>query len=79
MRQQSIAVLPPPRTTTRFATCFTWPNDTIASQSMPMSMCAAASVLPGTSSSRPLGAPVPTNTASHPSASSAFRLATRVL
>jgi hypothetical protein len=35
-RQQSIAVLPPPRTITRLPTFVTWPKDTDASQSMPM-------------------------------------------
>jgi hypothetical protein len=37
-RQQSMAVLPPPRTITRLPICVTWPKDTDASQSMPMWM-----------------------------------------
>ena len=64
LRQQSIAVLPPPSTTTRLPIFVVWPNDTLASQSMPMWMFAAASLRPGTSRSRPRGAPLPTNTAS---------------
>ena len=69
LRQQSIAVLPPPSTTTRLPIFVVWPNDTLDSQSMPMWMLAAASLRPGTSMSRPRGAPLPTNTASQPSAS----------
>ena len=42
----------------------TCPKDTEASQSMPRWMFAAASLRPGTSSSRPRGAPDPTKTAS---------------
>ena len=64
VRQQSMAVLPPPRTTTRLPILFTWPNETLASQSMPMWMLAAASRRPGMSRSRPRGAPLPTKTAS---------------
>ncbi len=71
-RQQSIAVLPPPSTMTRGFTRVTWPKYTEASQSMPMWMSALASWRPGTLSSRPRGAPQPTNTASNPSASMAF-------
>ena len=73
-RQQSIAVLPPPSTMTRLPILLTWPNETDDSQSMPMWMFLAASLRPGMSSSRPRGAPEPTNTASQPSASSSFRL-----
>jgi hypothetical protein len=76
-RQQSMAVLPPPSTTTRRPTFSTWPKEIEASQSIPIWMCDAASRRPGTSRSRPRGAPVPTKTASKPSASSAFRLSTR--
>ena len=76
-RQQSIAVLPPPSTITRGLTALTWPNDTDASQSMPSLMCSAASERPGRSRLRPRGAPQPTNTASQPSASSAFIESTR--
>ena len=43
-----------------------WPNATPASQSMPMWMLAPASLRPGSSSSLPRGAPVPTKTASNP-------------
>ena len=71
LRQQSIAVLPPPSTMTRRPIDVTWPNDTDDSQSMPMWMCAAASLRPGISRSRPRGAPEPTKTASQPSASRA--------
>src|SRR6187402_1978937 len=42
-RQQSIAVLPPPSTITRRPIFSMWPNDTDASQSMPMWMLAAPS------------------------------------
>ena len=38
MRQQSIAVLPPPSTITRLPILSTWPNDTLESQSMPIWM-----------------------------------------
>ena len=68
-RQQSIAVLPPPSTMTRRPMWSIWPNDTEDSQSMPIWILAAASWRPGISSSRPRGAPEPTNTASQPSAS----------
>ena len=43
VRQQSIAVLPPPSTMTRLPTRETWPKDTDESQSMPILICAAAS------------------------------------
>ena len=72
VRQQSIAVLPPPSTMTRLPTVVTWPNDTDDSQSMPMWIFSAASCRPGRSRSRPRGAPEPTNTASYFSASSCF-------
>ena len=65
LRQQSIAVLPPPSTTTRLPIRVVWPNDTDDSQSMPIWMLAAASLRPGMSRSRPRGAPLPMNTASH--------------
>ena len=68
LRQQSIAVLPPPRTMTRLPIDVTWPKDTDDSQSMPMWMCDAASLRPGMSRSRPRGAPEPTKTASQFSA-----------
>ena len=64
VRQQSIAVLPPPSTITRLPTLVMWPNETDDSQSRPIWMLAAASLRPGTSRSRPRGAPEPTNTAS---------------
>ena len=63
-RQQSIAVLPPPSTITRWPMLVTWPKETEASQSMPMWMLAAASWRPGRSRSRPRGAPQPTKMAS---------------
>ena len=64
VRQQSIAVLPPPSTITRLPIFSTWPNDTLESQSMPIWILAAASLRPGISSSRPRGAPEPIKTAS---------------
>jgi hypothetical protein len=70
-RQQSIAVLPPPSTITRSPTLVTWPNETDASQSMPMWMSSAAARRPGRSRSRPRGAPQPTKTASKAWSSSA--------
>ena len=63
-RQQSIAVLPPPSTITRLPTLVMCPNETDASQSMPMWMLAAASARPGSSRLRPRGAPQPTKMAS---------------
>ena len=47
MRQQSIAVLPPPSTMTRLPIRSMWPNETLDSQSMPIWMLAAASLRPG--------------------------------
>ncbi len=64
LRQQSIAVFPPPITTTRRPTLLTWPKAIEVSQSMPMWMFFSASLRPGISRSLPRGAPVPTNTAS---------------
>ncbi len=64
LRQQSIAVLPPPSTITRLAMAVTWAKETDESQSMPMWMCFAASARPGIDRSRPRGAPEPTKTAS---------------
>ena len=64
VRQQSMAVLPPPSTITRLPILSTWPKETRDSQSMPMWMLAAASWRPGMSRSRPRGAPEPTKTAS---------------
>ena len=64
VRQQSIAVLPPPSTMTRRPILSMWPKETLDSQSMPIWMLAAASLRPGMSRSRPRGAPVPTKTAS---------------
>src|SRR6478735_1485 len=52
LRQQSIAVLPPPRTMTRLPIDVTWPKDTDDSQSMPIWMREAASLRPGMSRSR---------------------------
>jgi hypothetical protein len=79
LRQQSIAVLPPPSTMTRWPICVVWPNDTDDSQSMPMWMLAFASLRPGIDRSRPRGAPEPTKTASHFSPSSCFIESTRWL
>ncbi|MNC84726.1 hypothetical protein D3C83_02890 [compost metagenome] len=64
VRQQSIAVLPPPSTITRLPILLTCSKDTLDSQSMPIWMLAAASLRPGMSRSRPRGAPLPTKTAS---------------
>ncbi len=64
VRQQSIAVLPPPRTMTRLPILVVWPKDTDDSQSMPMWMFFAPSLRPGISRSRPRGAPEPTKIAS---------------
>ncbi len=74
VRQQSIAVLPPPITTTRLPMVCTCSKATDVSQSMPMWTLALASLRPGMSRSLPLGAPVPMKTASKPSFSSAARL-----
>ena len=63
-RQQSMAVLPPPSTITRRPIAVVWPNETLASQSMPMWMLAAASLRPGSARSRPRGAPQPMKMAS---------------
>ena len=63
-RQQSIAVLPPPSTITRRPILSMCPNETEDSQSMPMWMFFTASLRPGSSRSRPRGAPVPTKIAS---------------
>ena len=78
MRQQSIAVLPPPSTMTRLLIEVMWPNETLDSQSMPMWMFLPASLRPGMSSSRPRGAPEPTKIASKFSDSSFFMLSMRV-
>ena len=40
VRQQSMAVLPPPSTITRLPILSMWPNETLESQSMPMWMLA---------------------------------------
>ncbi len=47
VRQQSIAVLPPPSTMTRLLIEVMWPNETLDSQSMPMWMFLPASLRPG--------------------------------
>ncbi len=67
-RQQSIAVLPTPMMSTRRPTLLTWPKAIDSSQSMPMWMWVSptSSWRPGSSSSLPRGAPLPTNTASYP-------------
>ena len=78
VRQQSIAVLPPPSTMTRLLIAVMWPNETLDSQSMPMWMFLPASLRPGMSSSRPRGAPEPTKIASKFCASSDFMLSMRL-
>ena len=60
VRQQSIAVLPPPMTMTLPEIEWVWPKATLPSQSMPMEMWSSTSWRPGRSRSRPRGAPVPT-------------------
>jgi hypothetical protein len=62
-RQQSMAVLPTPMMRTRFPTVSMWPKWMDSSHSMPMKIW-SVSWRPGSSSSLPLGAPLPTNTAS---------------
>ena len=74
VRQQSIAVLPPPRTNTRFPIDETCSNATLASHSMPVWIWSLASSRPGKSSCLPNGAPVPTNMASKSSCSNVFML-----
>ncbi len=63
VRQQSIAVLPTPMISTRSPMLPMCPKATDSSQLMPMWM-RSVSCRPGSSSSLPLGAPVPTKTAS---------------
>ena len=78
LRQQSIAVLPPPSTTTRLPIFVVWPNDTLDEPvDADVDVRRRLARGPGTSRSRPRGAPLPTKTASHPSASSACRLSMR--
>ena len=79
VRQQSMAVLPTPIIRTRGEILSMWPKWTEPSHSMPMWILSFASQRPGMSSSFPFGAPLPTNTASKPSASSFLRLVTGVL
>ena len=62
-RQQSMAVLPTPMISTRLPTESTWPKWIDSSHSMPMNTW-SLSWRPGMSSSLPLGAPLPTKTAS---------------
>ena len=65
VRQQSMAVLPPPKTITFFPIFLVCSNATLASHSIPIWILASASFLPGSlGRSLPLGAPVPINTAS---------------
>ena len=63
-RQQSIAVLPTPMISTRSPILSRCLNATDSSHWMPMWMFASPSLRPGSLSSLPLGAPLPTNTAS---------------
>ena len=72
VRQQSIAVLPTPMISTRSPILSMCSKATDSSQSMPMWM-RSVSRRPGRSSSLPLGAPEPTNTASNPCRSSRSR------
>ena len=72
LRQQSIAVLPPPRTMTRLPIDVTWPKrhrrqPVDADVDVRRRLAGG----PGSSRSRPRGAPEPTKTASQPSASRA--------
>ena len=60
VRQQSMAVLPPPMTMTLPSIFVVCPKATLESQSMPMEMWSSTSRRPGRSRSRPRGAPVPT-------------------
>ncbi len=75
VRQQSIAVLPTPMMRTRRPMRSTCPKCTEPSHSIPM-CTRSVSQRPGTSSSFPFGAPLPTNTASQPPPRSVFMLAT---
>ena len=68
-----MAVLPTPMMSTRSPIVSMWLNATDSSQAMPMWM-RSLSCRPGSSSSLPFGAPVPTNTASNSSASSSSRM-----
>ena len=80
VRQQSIAVLPTPMISTRSPILSRCLNATDSSQSMPMWMLASPSARPGSFSSLPFGAPLPTNTASKPPVSSSvFMLSMREL
>src|SRR6185437_5887780 len=72
VRQQSMAVLPPPSTMTFFPIFEVCPKETEDNQSIPMWMLAAPSLRPGMSRSRPRGAPDPTKIASQPSDISDF-------
>ena len=62
--QQSIAVFPPPNTITFFPTDLVCSKAMLVSQSIPMCIFLSASSLPSIFISLPLGAPVPTKTAS---------------
>ncbi len=77
-RQQSIAVLPTPMISTFWPTLSMWPKWMDSSHSMPMKIW-SVSWRPGSSSSLPFGAPLPTNTASYSfESTSARRLSTGV-
>ncbi len=79
-RQQSIAVLPTPMISTRSPIRSMCLKATDSSHWMPMWMLAAPASRPGSLSSLPFGAPLPTNSASKPPVSSSFRmLSTREL
>ena len=64
VRQQSMAVFPPPSTITLFPILCVCSKATLANHSIPTWIFAFPSSLPGMIKSLPLGAPVPTNTAS---------------
>ena len=69
-----MAVLPTPMISTFSPILSRCLNATDSSQLMPMWMLAPPSVRPGSFSSLPLGAPLPTNTASNPPVSSSLRM-----
>ncbi len=79
VRQQSMAVLPPPSTSTRLPIAVVCSKATLDNQSMPRRCSPRASSRPGRFRPLPRGAPVPTNTASYFFSSTSFRLSTWVL
>ena len=73
VRQQSMAVLPTPMMSTRSPIESTCSKATDSSQAMPM-WIRSDSARPGRLNSFPLGAPVPTKTASKPPPTSSSRM-----